>query len=116
MWSIDVLIVITGSYHLTIMNLISVGHVEESKTSSLFKLNISHLEFAYFPSKAQLAKNGLFYGLCPSCLKLESMKHILWECSFAIYYWDQVQSQLTSIIQGNLHWWETLFVDYRSLG
>jgi hypothetical protein len=67
------------------------------------------------PSKARLAKSGLFDGLCPSCLKSESVKHILWECSFVRSCWAQVQSQLENILQGHLHWWEILFGDSRSV-
>jgi hypothetical protein len=45
---VDVLIAATGSDHLPIMTSILVGHVVDSKPSSLFKLNVSHLESAYF--------------------------------------------------------------------
>jgi hypothetical protein len=43
---VDVLIATIGSDHLPIMTSILVGHVVDSKPLSLFKLNVSHLEFA----------------------------------------------------------------------
>ena len=48
MWSIEVLIVITGSDHLSVMTSILVGHVEESKPLSLFNINVSYLESTDF--------------------------------------------------------------------
>ena len=41
---IDVLIVAVGSYHLSIMTSILVGHLADSKPLSFFNLNVSHLE------------------------------------------------------------------------
>lgn len=55
------------------------------------------------PFEARLAKSGLSDGLSPFCLKSESVKHILSECSFARSFWDLVHSQLGSIFQGHLH-------------
>lgn len=70
------------------------------------KLHVFAQQVIYqgLPSKAQLAKSGLSDGLCLSCLKEETVKHILWECFFMRYCWAHVQLQLASILQRHLQW------------
>jgi hypothetical protein len=53
------------------------------------------------PSKAHLAKSRLSDGLCPFCHELETLKHLLWDCSFARSCWRVVQDHHSVLLQDN---------------
>lgn len=67
--------------------------------------------FQDLPSKAHSPKVVILmvFASFAQC----QMKHILLESSFTRSCWDQVQSQLASLLQGYLHWQEVLLGDSR---
>ena len=54
---IDVLVATTSSDHLPIFSLILVGNVLDSKPSTLFKLNVSHLDSLNFRAVIHIVCN-----------------------------------------------------------
>jgi hypothetical protein len=67
------------------------------------------------PYKAHLVKIGLSDGRFPSCLKGETMKHLLWDFPFARSSCKHVQSEQEGILQGPLHWHAVLLTDSNSI-
>jgi hypothetical protein len=55
-------------------------------------------------SRAHLAKSGLLDGLFLSYLMTETTKHLFWDCSLARLCSKHVRTNLSTILQGQLHW------------
>jgi hypothetical protein len=66
-------------------------------------------------TKFHLTKGGFTNAQCPVCDKTESLKHILWECQIAGGCWQQVQMQVSLLLQGGIHWRAAVLGDSKQL-
>lgn len=67
------------------------------------------------PIEVHLVRSGISDGFFPLCLKLETVKHLFWDCPFARSCWKFVESEDSTFLHGKFHWRATLLGDSNSL-
>ena len=73
------------------------------RVSSKIRVFFWIVTYQCLPKKTSLGKNDCSNDPCMAYQKVENVKHIFWECSFAWSCWEKIQSLLENVLQEHLH-------------